>query len=258
MGDGIFVLSQEEIRELNLTPKERDILKPWFKNSDIGQYFCKSIPSEYLLDLNHTLRPYINEYPNIKRHLLKFKLMLQNRPTPGTLMSAFSKGMWWVLTTSRKQDFESPKIVAPQRSAQNTFGYNEIPWYASVDVYFITEKDKSVNLKYILALLNSKLYYLWLYYRGKRKGKMLELYQKPLSEIPIKKNSKDNQKLFIYIVDKILAITSKETYDPKADIEDNRRVKEYERQIDQMIYKLYKLTDKEIKIVEESTNDENK
>ncbi|WP_300978482.1 hypothetical protein [Flavobacterium sp.] len=40
-------------------------------------------------------------------------------------------------------------------------------------------------MKYILALLNSKLFFLWLSYKGKRKGDMLELYQKPLSEIPI-------------------------------------------------------------------------
>ena len=248
VGEGIFVLSDDEVKRLNLTPKEREILKPWFKNSDIGQYFSKDISNEYLLDLNYTSRPDINNYPNIKAHLLKFKSMLKVRPTPGTLMSAFSKDMWWVLTTSRKQDFNGPKIVAPQRSPRNTFGYNEIPWYAASDVFFITEKDKSISLKYVLALLNSKLYYIWLYYRGKRKGEILELIAKPLSEIPIKKIAKEDQQPFIDLVDKILAITKDDDYleNPVK----QEMVKEYERQIDQMVYKLYDLTEEEIKIVE--------
>lgn len=42
-----------------------------------------------------------------------------------------------------------------------------------------------MSAKYLLALLNSKLIYFWLYYRGKRKGETLELYATPLSEIPI-------------------------------------------------------------------------
>jgi len=147
-------------------------------------------------------------------------------------------------------DFKGPKIVAPQRSPRNTFGYNEIPWYASADVYFITEKDKSISLKYILALLNSSLYYLWLYHRGKRKGESLELYQAPLSEIPIKKISENEQKPFIDIVDKILSITKSDDY--LTNSLKQAKVKEYERQIDQLVYQLYGLTEEEIRIVEES------
>ena len=54
-------------------------------------------------------------------------------------------------------------------------------------------------------------------------------------------------------VDQILAITSKETYNPNTDTEDNKRVKELEYQIDQLVYKLYALTPKEIKIIEEGS-----
>ena len=69
----------------------------------------------------------------------------------------------------------------------NNFGYNDQSWYASADVYFIKELDPKFPLKPVLGLLNSRLYYYWLYHRGKRKGEMLELYQVPLSEIPIPK-----------------------------------------------------------------------
>ena len=79
---------------------------------------------------------------------------------------------------------------------------------------------------------------------------MLELYQKPLSEIPIKKLSIEMQNPFIYLVDKILTITKEEDY--LNNIEKQKIVKEYEHQIDQLVYKLYDLTEEEIKIVEDT------
>jgi len=256
IGDGIFVLSDSEIKGLKLDKKEKEILKPWFKNSNIKQYTANKSTNEWLIDLNYTSRLDIDEYPSIKTHLSKFKLLLEDRPTPGTLMSAFSKGMWWVLTTSRRQDFNGPKIVAPQRSPINTFGYNEIPWYAASDVFFITEKDHDVSLKYILTLLNSKLYYIWLYHKGKRKGETLELIATPLSEIPIKKISTAEQKPFIDIGDQIIAITKDGDY--LSNPSKQAKVGVLESQIDQLIYQLYGLTEEEKAVVEGKVIEGNK
>jgi len=248
-GDGIFILTKKEVDNLNLEANERMLFKPLFKNSGIYRYSTSSENNLFIINLRYTDRPNIDDYPNIKKHLIKFKSLLSDRPRTGTLESAFNNGYWYVMSTSRRVNMDSAKIVVPQRSPRNTFGYNEIPWYASADVYFITQKDGSVSLKYLLALLNSKLYYLWLYHRGKRKGEMLELYQKPLSEIPIKKISESEQKPFIDLVDQILAITSAPGYDSKNPPEEQKKI---EDEIDQLVYKLYGLTLKEIKIVEAS------
>ena len=236
IGDGIFVLSDKEISNLKLNKEDRKILKPWFKNSDIFRWGTSLSTTERLIYADKRLHNLENN--NLKDYLLKFKKILDD----STVNSPY-------LHRPRDINFDSKKIVAPQRSPRNTFGYNEIPWYASADVYFITEKDSSVSLKYILTLLNSKLYYIWLYYRGKRKGEMLELYQKPLSEIPIKKIPESEQKPFIDLVDQILAITKDDDYlkNPAK----QARVREYEKQIDQLVYKLYNLTPEEIRIVEE-------
>lgn len=240
IGDGIFVLSDKEVSDLNLEKKDKEILKPWFKNSDIIRWYTASSSAEKLIFADKRLRNL--EGNKLKEHLQKFKKILDD----STVNSPY-------LHRPRDINFDSEKIIAPQRSPWNTFGYNEIPWYASADVYFITEKDKSVYLKYVLSLLNSKLYYLWLYHRGKRKGEALELYQKPLSEIPIKKILKDEQRPFIDVVDKILTITKSDDY--LTNSAKQAKVKEYERQIDQMIYKLYGLTQEEIKIVENFNRD---
>jgi hypothetical protein len=247
VGDGIFVLTKNEVDKLNLDENEKLIVKPLFKNSDIHRYVTNNNNDLFILNLRYTDRPDIDNYPNIKTHLMRFRALLSNRPRTGTLESAFNNGYWYVMSTSRRVSMDAEKIVVPQRSSTNTFGYNNIPWYAMSDVFFVTEKDKAISLRYILALINSKLYYLWLYHRGKRKGETLELIGNPISEIPIRKMSKDEQKPFIDLVDKILAITSKPSYNPKKPPEEQE---ELEGEIDKLVYKLYGLTPDEMKIVE--------
>ena len=65
----------------------------------------------------------------------------------------------------------------------------------------------------------------------------------PIRDVPI-----EQQKHFVVLVDKILAISKNEDY-----LENNKKqakVKALEAEIDRLVYKLYNLTDEEIKIVE--------
>ena len=246
IGEGVFVVDDEELKNINPTIKEQSIIKNFYKNSNIAKYYSSQSTNSHVLYItndNNELS-FKKEFPNIYSHIYKFKGLI----TKIRARNNEETSHWYILDRTREnQIFNSPKIVVPQRSYSNTFGYNEVDWYASADVYFIIQNNESISLKYILALLNSKLYYIWLYYRGKRKGNMLELYQKPLSEIPIKKIQESDQKPFIKIVNKILEITKSNGYqeNPKK----QAQVKKYEKQIDQMVYKLHGLTEKEIKIV---------
>ena len=231
---------------------EKSRIVPFYKNSDIGRWYTKIDADLFLINLSYPdiKNIPVSNIPNLYKQISKYEKVLKGRKSNDNgLRAVIKSGYWWAFTI-RQIDFSKPKIVVPQRSRNNTFGYNESPWYASADVYFITEKDKSITLKYVLALLNSKLYYLWLYNRGKRKGETLELYQKPLSEIPIKKISESEQKPFFEVVNKILEIAKSNDY--KENSEKQSKVKGYEKQIDQMVYKLYGLNEEEIKIVEDS------
>lgn len=171
-GDGIYALTQEEVKAHNL---EKSYIKPFYKNSDIHKYHTELSSKNKILYI--TGKEAKNDIPNILSHLSRFKQNLQERREVHN-----GSREWFALWRARKQEiFEGAKIVAPQRSNTNTFGYNECEWYAMSDVFFITPLDNHFNLKYILALLNSKLYYFWLYHKGKRKGENLELTQTPLS-----------------------------------------------------------------------------
>jgi adenine-specific DNA-methyltransferase len=250
-GDGIFIYKIGELEKFDL---KQDLIKPWYKSSDIKRYYTNSL-NKYELVVTNFIKSE-KDFPKFFNYLHKFKDVLINRSQMEHCLD------WFDLHQIRMKDknktgeikkmiFDYPKIVAPQRSNENTFGYNESPWYAASDVFFITSKEvHNVNLKYILALLNSKLFYQWLYHRGKRKGETLELIATPLSEIPIKIIKKEDQKPFVDLVNKILTITSRTDYDPHNPPEEQKAL---EKEIDQMVYQLYGLTEDEIELVEKST-----
>lgn len=265
LNEGIYILSDSEIDKLCLNEHEYSLLKPWFKNSDIHKWNTELKTEERVI--YYSSKKQYSNVENIRKHLEKFKIILVNRNVrTGSvtldeydrfisgkydisyvmIASEMKKGNYYCLSYSRHEDmFTQEKIVVPQRGKSNIFGYNNIPWYAATDVYFINSKDKNVNLKYVLALLNSKLYYLWLYTRGKRKGEILELFLKPISEIPLIIPSEMQQKEIVEIVDKILE-------NKDNDIFSKKNLKEYEALLNNKIYSLYQLTDDEITVIEKN------
>ena len=244
---GIYIITDKEYRSMELTEKERSCIVPWFKNSDIRKYCTTEKNTLWLINISYPNIIEFNErdYPNLYYHFYRFKVILENRKAnDGGMQKIISEGRWWAFLM-RQIDFSSEKIVVPQRSASNKFGYNQVTWYASFDVYYITNKESQcVDLKYVLGILNSKLYYLWLYKRGKRKGEYLEMYRKPLMEIPIKFPSKTEEQRVVCLVNEIIAKAKKlENYDVLQTTLDNE------------IFDIYGLNESEKTIVEAETAD---
>ncbi len=109
------------------------------------------------------------------------------------------------------------------------------------NLYTILPKFPSINLRYILGLINSKLMN-WYYQNllNSEKGEALaQVKRGHIAMLPILKN--ENQQPFITLVDRIL--TAKQA-NPKADSSP------LEKEIDGLVYELYGLTEDEIKIVE--------
>ena len=183
-GDGIFVISSKELESLNLGKEDyATYVRPFYKNSDIGRYFNEMKNALWLLYVKDGGIP-IKLSQELKNHFEKFEILLtegkknflKNKIASGFVRRWLKNGNYFVLFNPKEEKyFTGPKIIAPYRSPKNTFSYNETAWFASQDVCFILAKNPKLDLKYVLALLNSKLYYLWFYYKGKRKGEMLEL-----------------------------------------------------------------------------------
>lgn len=209
-GMGVFVLSKSEVEELNPREKERVILKPYYKNSNVHRYGVDGRNESYLIYTNKSTS--IASYPTIMKHLEIFKprLMLKRETQNGRLP-------WYSLHWPREEYiFEGKKIICPYRSVRNTFAYSESAFYGSTDMYFIKEKREeklegaALDLKYILGILNSNVMHLWTMYKTKPKGEIRELFPTALSEFPIKPiDFEDKQEVTIYndiikLVDEII------------------------------------------------------
>lgn len=144
--------------------------------------------------------------------------------------------------------FSKPKIIIREITGQHP--YSIISCYSDETVLFnrsniaINEKENSsIDLKYILALINSRL--ISYYFQINTAKAVRKLFPKiilnDLRQFPIKVISKENQKIFIFLVNKII---NKKMQDPTANTFN------LESQIDQLVYELYGLTEEEIGIVE--------
>ncbi|MDR1787932.1 MAG: Eco57I restriction-modification methylase domain-containing protein [Treponema sp.] len=227
VGEGIFILDADRDGALleQIRAENPGILKPLYKNSDAARYAARTETRLFLLYADKKNPDGIN-VPSIRNHLKKYQAVIEHSSVNAPFLH-------------RPRDeaiFLSPKIVVPQRSLRNTFAYNETPWYGCADLYFITIKDTDFQLKYILGLLNSTLYYQWFYHRGKRKGDMIEFYSKPLAETPIPRAPPEAQCAIVRRVDAILAAKA-------ADL--RARTSALEAAIDREVCALCGLTDTE-------------
>jgi hypothetical protein len=111
-------------------------------------------------------------------------------------------------------------------------------------LYSCWSKDKTIDNKYLIAVLNSSL----LDFYNKKKNitnqqGFPQILMTDLQELPIKVVEKYQQQPIITLVDRIL---SAKKNDPQAD------TATLEAEIDRLVYDLYGLTEDEIKIVEEN------
>jgi len=145
-----------------------------------------------------------------------------------------------------------PRILSRQTSNRLIMTLIQDEFYTRNSIHNIYPRDdSSLSIEYVLSLLNSNLMN-YVYSRVTQEtGKVLpQVHISDLKHLPIKNISTAAQEPFIRLVNQILAITKDEDYliNPTK----QAKVKEYERQIDQMVYDLYELTPEEIVVVEGS------
>jgi hypothetical protein len=241
IGDGVFVTDTSFL--LKVSDKEKDYLKPLFEPQQLAKYFIPSTPNKLIIYL--TKNNEIEGLENLIKHLEKYKEIMEERRE-----NRLGRIKFYHLHWAREEKFftEGPKILSIRKCKQPTFIYTEMPTYVMMAINII--KTDRINLKYLTALLNSKLIAFWLKHKGKMQGNNYQIDKEPLLSIPLINISEPARQPFIDLVDQILSITQKEGYNPKADTKDNKKAKDLENQIDQLVYKLYGLTDDEIKTIE--------
>ncbi len=235
-GEGIFVLSEAEKNNLKLSQKEMKLLKPSYETAEIMKYLTLSQNQHWIIYTDSSFKnpKSMDDYPNLKKHLDRFKEVITSDNKP------------YGLHRARDERFftGNPRIIVLRKCAKEPiFSYVNFDCYVSATFYII--KTKRFDSKFLVGLLNSLLIRFWLKHRGKVQGNNYQIDKEPLMNIPLIKITKSNQPTadkIIALVDKILALKEK---DPKANTQ------KLEKEIDALVYQLYNLTDEEIKIIEE-------
>ena len=231
-----FIIDERRENELvKMDPKNLRIVSPLLKGKDIGRYYLK-FNSRYLILAKNGINVR-REYPSIFKHLAEYKEQLDKRWDKGKHWSNLRDCVYY-------GEFEKAKIIYPDINERLSFSYDDNKYYSDNTAYIL-----GTDNKYILAILNSSLinfYYGFISSQlGSRAVRHFTIY---IEQIPITQVPDSEQKPFIEIVDKILAITNSSDYLTSS--EKQARVRDYERQIDQLVYRLYGLTSEEIAIVE--------
>lgn len=235
LGQGIQKLTNEEVENLNLLKNEKILLKPIFESDNIQKYFVKRYNYFWVIYTNSSFKNpnSMDDYPNLKKHLDKFQNVITSDNKP------------YGLHRARDEKFftGSPRIVALRKCVgEPKFSYVDFDCYVSATFYVI--KTQRINVKYLTAILNSKLIAFWLKHKGKMQGNNYQIDKEPLLNIPIVDTNSKNKKLadeLINLVDEILKAKEQNK---------NANTQELENKINSLVYKLYNLTEDEIKIIE--------
>jgi len=143
--------------------------------------------------------------------------------------------------------FKQPKIITPGEVSNNKFSLDITgSGFSFARVYAVTITDKTFDIYFLLGLLNSNLIEYYLHSVAPVKaGGYFQYSAEILDTIPLPKNIDEKTK----DVEKITALVHKLMQDEK---EEEKRLK-IEKSIDQLVYKLYELSNNEISLIENSS-----
>ncbi len=179
----------------------------------------------------------IDHYPSLKKHFDEFYPQLEKRADKG--LTPYN-----LRNCAYIEEFEREKIVYSEIVRKPQFYLDtKLNFYAEATSFILTGE----NLKYLIAFLNNDFvaFIFKTFYAGGNLGENGFRYKKAfLEKLPIPKINSKNKKLaneLINLVDEILKAKEQDK---------NANTQELENKINSIVYKLYNLTEEEIKIIE--------
>ncbi|MDW8205656.1 MAG: TaqI-like C-terminal specificity domain-containing protein, partial [Cytophagales bacterium] len=226
-------------------PRSAEIIKPLLRGRDIKRYHA-DWQDLWLINTHNGVKelgiPRINvekDYPAIYQHLLQFKDKLVKRQDQGD--------HWTNLRNCAYiQEFEK-EIVCWKAVGKNlTFCLWGKGNFLTAPASFLSSNTQ-ITTRYLLGMLQSSFSKYFVSKNSDTTGAgdiMLNIQS--IEKLFIPEISDENQLPIVELVDKILTLKS-----------EGKDTSELEKQIDQLVYKLYDLTEEEIAFIENSfKNDE--
>lgn len=221
VGEGIFILTENELQHLGLKQNEFSLIKPFYTTEKLSRYYGQAKNTSWIIYTDSAFKfpETIKPFPNIKSHLDRF----------GEIITSDNKP--YGLHRSREEKFfKGEKIISLRKCIKPTFTYTNFDSYVTQTFFII--KTNRLSLKYLTAILNSSIISFWLKNKGKMQGNNYQVDKEPLLEIPIRKI--DDTKPFEILVDYIIHLHANST-----DKEKQLMINYFDNILDAMTYEVY-------------------
>jgi len=164
-----------------------------------------------------------------------------------SLSSKSGSNAWYELQASPSEkmlkNMHKEKNLWGEISDKAKFTYDDGFFFAEATTFMMTTEDKNVSLRYLLAILNSKLSEWYFHKIATTTGMGTNRWKKyKLEQLPVVKPTKEQE---LQIVDLVNQLFEKKGVNQSAD------TSSLEHEIDQQVYALYNLTPEEIAIIEQ-------
>jgi type II restriction/modification system DNA methylase subunit YeeA len=222
--------------------RTEEIIKPVLRGRDIDRYRYKWA-GLWVICTFPSKKIDIEQYPALKEYLASFGERLLQDGKPGHRKKTPHKWYETQDNIAYYPEFEKEKIVWQEIVREPSFAYDNTGIYVEATGFLMTGK----NLKYLLGLLNSNpvAFFFKTFYAGGGLGEDGYRYKKAfLEQLPIPPITPQNQPLADQIVQIVDQILSAKKQNPEA------YTSKLEKEIDELVYKLYNITEEEIKIIE--------
>ncbi|MBW8034386.1 MAG: class I SAM-dependent DNA methyltransferase [Planctomycetes bacterium] len=225
-------------------PSSADVLKPFLHGKDVKRW-CVEPKDLWLIFTRRGIN--IDEYPAIRGHLEDFREKLEPKPNdwndekqgkwPGRKGGSYK---WYEIQDNIAywQEFEEPKIIYPDIAQRAEFAFDKYNLYP-INTLYIMPTTKT----WLVGMLNSKVLF-WYYTKisSQIRGGFVRYIAQYISQIPIPACTPVESQALEGLVENVLSAKKQDSDADTAGLE---------QEIDRIVYKLYVLTEEEIRIVED-------
>lgn len=229
----------------------KEIIRPFLSGRDIRRYFI-DYKGVYIIYAHHGID--IRKYPSVEEYLRPYRARLQKRAT---------KQAWYELQQPQRNYepyFDTSKIVYPDIATTPRFALDDVGYYGSNTTYFIGMPDP-----FLLPLLNSRLGHFFFAatcaaLEGEKKS-YLRFFQQYVEQFPVPRidpasaTAKAHHDEILAKAESMIKATKK-AIEARTDKDKNyyeNRCAALDREINELVYELYGLKDKEVAIIEQAT-----
>lgn len=247
-----FIITTEKRNEIlanckDEAEKERTakLIRKMLRGRDIKRYSYEWA-GLWVIGTFPSLKIDIEQYPALKQYLSQFLPRIEQSGEKGCRKKTSNKWFETQDNIAYYEEFEREKIVYPNMNKEFIAFFDNEFFLLNQKCFILShQSNNKKELLYLTALLNSNVNFYYFKQIGAKLGVSgYEMSKIFVEKLPIPKINSKNEKLadeLINLVDEILKAKEQDK---------NTNTQELENKINSLVYKLYNLTEDEIKIIE--------